>query len=35
MNWIFKYYDKIERGEIEVCSKVRTVYKALVRDIKE
>lgn len=34
-NPIIEYNEKIQSGEIEACSKIKTVYRALVRDIQE
>ena len=34
-NPIFKYNEKIQSGETVACQKIKTVYKALVRDITD
>lgn len=34
-NPIFEYNEKIQSGEIVACQKIKTVYKALVRDITD
>ena len=34
-NPIVEYNEKIQSGEIVACQKVKTVYKALVRDITD